>query len=431
MMGFENTVYEVSGRVGGRVLTVEDAVVKGSHVDFGAEFIDSIHEELLSLAHQLNVELVDLHADTLTPKAYFFDGRMFTEREIVEAIKPFTEKLTVDVKRIPEEIHFSKADQFKDLDMHSVTSYLKSIGMEGWLLRFFEVAMESEYAMRADEQSAVNLLVMLSMPFEYSDHYHLLGSYHEVFKFKGGSQRLIDALWKVTEPQVKLGWQLQKISKQNNTYALSFDVSGKKEEVIADYVVMAVPFTVIRDIEKNFHFNEKKEKWITEAGFGNAIKVAMGFTKRVWREAGFQGYTFTDVNKTAFWDSSQMVPVEEGSITFAGGGDSAVELIAKSYDEIKDKWLTGADTIYPGLANTYNGKISKFPWNIYPYTKGSYTCYKPGQWSQFAGIEAEPHENIFFAGEHCSVKHQGFMNGAAETGKKAAEAIVKRLSVTN
>ncbi len=428
-MGFENTVYEVSGRVGGRVLTVEDAVIKGSHVDFGAEFIDSIHEDLLNLARQLNVELVDLHADTLTPKAYFFDGNMFTEKDIVQAIQPFAEKLTADAKRIPEEIHFSTAEEFKDLDQQSVTSYLKSIGMEGWLLRFFEVAMESEYAMRASEQSAVNLLVMLSVPFEYSDHYHLLGSYHEVFKFKGGSQRFIDALWKVTEQQVKLGWRLQKISKRDHQYALSFDVSGKNEEVIADYVVIAVPFTVIRDIERDFRFADRKEKWIAEAGFRNAIKVAMGFTKRVWREAGFQGYTFTDVNETVFWDSSQMVPTEEGSLTFAGGGDSAVELLEKSYDEIRDKWLTGAGTIYPGLTEAYNGKISKFPWNIYPYTKGSYTCYKPGQWSEFAGIEAEPFENIFFAGEHCSVKHQGFMNGAAETGRKAAEGIIEKLSV--
>jgi monoamine oxidase len=293
------------------------------------------------------------------------------------------------------------------------------------------MAMEGEYAMSAGEQSAVNLLVMLSTPFEYNEHYHLLGSYHEVFKFKGGSQKFIDALAKKTEKQVKLGHRLQKISKKSNQYALTFESAGEQKTITVDYVVLAIPFTVLRSIEKDFSFTERKEKWIAEAGFGNAVKVAMGFNKRVWRDAGYQGYTFTDVNATVFWDSSQMVEVEGGSLTFAGGGPSADALTAKSYDEIKTQWLSGANSIFPGLTEVYNGKISKFPWSVYPYSKGSYTCYKAGQWSEFAGVEAEPHENIFFAGEHCSVKHQGFMNGAAETGKKAAEEIVKKLSVSN
>ena len=153
----------------------------------------------------------------------------------------------------------------------------------------------------------------------------------------------------------------------------------------------------------------------------------MGFNDRVWRAAGFQGYTFTDINSTVFWDSSQMVDTDGGSLTFAGGGATADEISTASYGEIKDKWLAGANTIYPGVADKYNGKISKFPWMVYPYSKGSYTCYKKGQWSAFAGIEAEPFDNIFFAGEHCSVKHQGFMNGAVETGRKAAENMARRL----
>jgi monoamine oxidase len=427
LLNIEHTVYEASGRVGGRVLTVEDAVISRSHVDFGAEFIDSIHDDLLALAKELKVELTDLHQDTLTAKAYYFDGKLLTEKDVVEALQPFAEKLLTDVNRLPEDFHFSKADEYKDLDQHSVTSYLKSIGMDGWLLRFFEVAMEGEYAMNADEQSAINLLVMLSTPIAYSEHYHLLGNYHEVYKFKGGSQKFIDALSNQTLQNVKLSSKLKKIARNEKQYTLLFESSGKQETVTADYVVLAIPHTVLRDVQRDFRFSDRKEKWIAEAGFGNAVKVAMGFKKRVWREAGHQGYTFTDVNRTVFWDSSQMVPTEEGSLTFVGGGDSAVELSTRTYEDIKAKWLTGADTIFSGVKDAYNGRISKFPWSVYPFSKGSYTSYKTGQWSEFAGVEAEPFENIFFAGEHCSLHHQGFMNGAVETAKNVVEAIRERL----
>jgi monoamine oxidase len=36
--------------------------------------------------------------------------------------------------------------------------------------------------------------------------------------------------------------------------------------------------------------------------------------------------------------------------------------------------------------------------------------------------------NILFAGEHCSNDHFGYMNGAAETGRLAAESILKKLT---
>jgi monoamine oxidase len=426
-LNIAHTVYEASGRVGGRVLTVEDAVIARSHVDFGAEFIDAIHDDLLALAKELNVALTDLHTDTLTSKAYYFEGKMLSEKDIVEALAPFAEKILADVNRLPEDFHFSKADEYRALDEQSVTTYLKNMGIDGWLLRFFEVAMEGEYAMNASEQSAINLLVMLSTPIAYSDHYHLLGSYHEVFKFKGGSQKFIDALSAETIENVKLNHKLKQLSKKGNQYELHIESGGKQHVIVADYVVLAIPHTVLRSVVRDFQFTERKEKWIAEAGFGNAVKVAMGFKTRTWREAGYQGYTFTDINRTVFWDSSQLVPTEEGSLTFVGGGDSAVELSTKTYEEIQAKWLTGADTIFKGVKSLCNGRISKFAWSVYPFSKGSYTCYQVGQWSAFAGVEAEPFENILFAGEHCSLKHQGFMNGAVETAKVAVETLRARL----
>ena len=430
-LGIANTIYEATGRTGGRVLTVENAVVDGAHVDFGAEFIDSTHQELLSLSKEWNVELVDLFQDKTIPKAYYFEGKIRTEQDVLEALKPFAEQLEKDANRLPDDLHFNHSEQFKDLDDHSVTSYLQSIGMDGWLKNFFEMAVESEYGMNALDQSAVNLLVMFSTPFQYSEHYHVLGSEHEVMKFKGGTQRFIDALNSRVDRNVKYGYQLKKITQKDSEYELVFNEDGKSQTITADYVVMAIPPTVLRTLERNFKFNDRKEKWLAEVDMGNAVKVAMGFKQRVWRDAGFSGYTFNDITDTVFWDSSLMSGTTEGSLTFDSGGDIGNELATKSYEEIKAKWLTKANEIYPGLTDAYNGRISKFVWQTNPFSKGSYSCYKPGQWSAFAGIEAEPHENMFFAGEHCSVEFQGFMNGAAETGRNAAVAISNRIAVNN
>lgn len=421
--GITNTVYEAQGRVGGRILTVQDAVVDGAHVDFGAEFIDSTQEALLSLVKEFNIELVDLLQDTTIPKAYYFEGKLRTEKDVVEAIQPFADQLAKDSNRLPDDLHYEKANEFKDLDDHSVTSYLKSIGMDGWLLHFFEMAMESEYGLNANGQSAVNLLMMFSLPFEYQEHYHLLGTEHEVKKFKGGTQRLIDALFARVEKNVQLNQRLKKITQTKSGYELTFNQGEKEKTVEADYVVLAMPHSVLRNVERNFKFTDLKEKWLAEAPMGNAVKVALGFKERTWRKAGFSGYTFNDNTGTVFWDSSMMVDIPEGSLTFDSGGTIGTALASKSYDELREMLLNPADNIYPGLKDAHNNRIAKFVWETNPYSKGSYTCYKPGQWSAFAGIEAAPHGNLFFAGEHCSVAFQGFMNGAIETGIDAAKGI--------
>jgi monoamine oxidase len=99
-----------------------------------------------------------------------------------------------------------------------------------------------------------------------------------------------------------------------------------------------------------------------------------------------------------------------------------------SYAAIKGKWLSGAEQIFPGLTPEHNNQISKYIWSQNPFARGSYTSYKKGQWSTFAGVEAEPFENILFAGEHCSTEFQGYMNGALESGRTAANLITESLN---
>jgi len=54
----------------------------------------------------------------------------------------------------------------------------------------------------------------------------------------------------------------------------------------------------------------------------------------------------------------------------------------------------------------------------------SYSYWKPGQYKAFSGYEGMRQGNIHFAGEHCSVNFQGFMEGGAQEGQRAAAEIL-------
>jgi monoamine oxidase len=66
-------------------------------------------------------------------------------------------------------------------------------------------------------------------------------------------------------------------------------------------------------------------------------------------------------------------------------------------------------------------------WPSNPLTRGSYTCYLPGQFTTIAGLEGLPAGNLYFAGEHANSFYdwQGFMEGAALSGLEVAAAILR------
>ncbi|MFM9075123.1 MAG: flavin monoamine oxidase family protein, partial [Bacteroidota bacterium] len=427
--GIPFTLYEASGRLGGRTFTIPDAVVDGAWVDFGAEYVDTTHVHLIDLATELGVPITDLRSDPLASKTFYFEGRYITEKEIVEALNPYVSSIQQDIDSLPDELHYRNANAFRELDNRSITDYLKEKGINGWLYRFLDMALVAEYAMDCEEQSALNLLVLLSTPIRYDEHYHLFGAEHEVMKVKGGTGSLSDALGKNLGDSVRTGWTLKGIDQQQDRHQLIFETSEGEQKLMPDLIILALPLPVLRQISRNFRFPDRKERSIAETGFGNAAKVAMGFTSRPWREQGFQGYTFTDVNETVIWDSSQGVDIPGGSLSFIGGGKISDDFLNQSYADITDKWLSGAEQIYPGVKAAYNGRISKFCWAVNPLAGGSYTCYRKGQWSEFFGVDVEPVGNILFAGEHCSLAFQGYMNGAIETGLQAAKAVISRLKV--
>ena len=65
----------------------------------------------------------------------------------------------------------------------------------------------------------------------------------------------------------------------------------------------------------------------------------------------------------------------------------------------------------------------------HPWTRGSYASYLVGQWTSIAGAEGEAVGRLRFAGEHCSLEAQGFMEGGCETGEAVAQALLEEMGL--
>jgi monoamine oxidase len=92
------------------------------------------------------------------------------------------------------------------------------------------------------------------------------------------------------------------------------------------------------------------------------------------------------------------------------------------------------DDVIDGALEAYTGFSLATDWANEPYTRGAYVNFGPGELTTYGGyfwIENElsvAFRNLVFAGEHFSDLWYGFMNGAAETGRLAANHVARRLN---
>ncbi|MHB8538093.1 MAG: FAD-dependent oxidoreductase [Candidatus Dormibacteria bacterium] len=78
----------------------------------------------------------------------------------------------------------------------------------------------------------------------------------------------------------------------------------------------------------------------------------------------------------------------------------------------------------PGTRAAFTGAAYEDHWARDPRVLGAYSFYKIGQYANYGTIAAAPPGRVHFYGEHTSINNQGFLDGAVETGGRAARQIV-------
>jgi monoamine oxidase len=430
--GLTATVFEGSDRTGGRMFTARDLLGQGLTTELGGEFIDSNHEEMLALMKEFGLEQLDTlgpSASGLKKETYFVNLKHYTQAQAAREFVPLAKKIQEHYDSMGEVVDWQTEGGGSAFDKMSVAEYFDSIGAKGWLREVLDVAYVTEYGLDAGEQSALNFIFLIGTgDLASAAAFDLLGESDERYKVRGGNQQLVDELAKRVAPQIQRRHKLEAIRSRGQGYTLTFQADGGAKEEQADVVILAVPFTLLREVDIQVDLPAVKRKSIMELGYGTNAKVLVGFHNRPWIEKGYSGSTYSDEAFQLSWDNSFLQPGAEGGLTLYSGGRPGVEAGNGTAEEVAARLMKGIDRAYPGASAKRNGKVSRFHWPTFPWTKGSYSCYKPGQWTTIANAEGMPVGNLFFAGEHCSYDFQGYMNGAAQSGLDAAKAVMALLS---
>ncbi len=427
--GLDCTVYEANPeRIGGRCWTSRDWA-GGQTAEHGGEFIDSRHRLMRGLARRFGLELIDLYAvaNPGSPR-FWLDGTLRRRRDLRgarELLIGELERVARRVGRYSAANHNAAGIAFDSLTVKDFLDETLDGGGGSLLGRYVGIEMASEFGLDADRLSALNLL------FEYVEN---TPGADERYRVRGGNDQIVAGLaTRLPDGAIHLDAPLQALAQLGDgTFSLSF--GGVAEPVIADQVVLALPFTTLREVDlSKSGLSRRKRRCIDDLGMGTNAKVAMQFERRPQDYGGWNGYMYSDDPVLLTWESTLGEPGTQSIVTtYFGGRSGAGGLIADGAHaptteaEIERNLASltqNGRTRLQGLAAGFAGTAFTDHWVADPWVRGSYAAFEPGQFTKYYGYVGKREGAIHFAGEHTATSNQGYLEGAVESGVRCAREI--------
>jgi monoamine oxidase len=411
--GARVTVIEARACVGGRVLTIRDVFMQGQHAEAGGDFIDGGQEEIRRLAHEYGLSLRPIlrrgFCIVRQNGTGAIHGRPISMQRawkpIADRAKPLLRAYQLAEQRWDSTIARSLAQRSvaEWLDEIQADDSMRSMvrGLRGFFL--------------ADPED-LSLLVLID---QLASEAPGRGS---MSRIQGGNDRL------PAEMALSLGdaLHLQTVAvairqDQASVHLTVQRPGGEQTHMKADYIILAVPVTTLRSIDIKPALPLEQANAFSRLKYGRVTKSLLQFDRRFWHKKGRPTAYGTDAPTGAIWDGNEEQAGGAGILTLMAGGQASEDSRKIVAQEGVEGLVRSLEWLKPGDAALLHSYL--VTWEDDPWAQGGYAYFDPGFDPALRAWLARAHGRILFAGEHTSIKWQGYMNGAVESGLRAAAEV--------
>ena len=238
---------------------------------------------------------------------------------------------------------------------------------------------------------------------------------------QGGNDLLPRAFARQLSEKIHYGTQVVRIEQHARGVQVVFLRAGSPQKITADYVICAIPFAVLKQVEIAPQFSPGKQKAIDELAYTSVAGVLMQSGRKVWVDQGLSGEAYTDLPVMLVAEATSNQPGRRGILFSNMTGPQARRVTSMTERERITFTLKTTEQLFPGLSQHFEGGVSKC-WDEDEWARGGYAWFKPGQMFSLMPHIARPEGRVHFAGEHTS-SWPGYMQGALESGARAAREI--------
>ena len=408
--GVRVSVVEARDRVGGRSWTIRDGFRDGQHAEGGADFIESDQQALVSLARDLGLALTPI-----IRRGFGYYGTDQRGRLSRQSIESGFQAMAAQFAPLVREYQRAKgrwdSAVARRLGRISLSAWLHTEGAPAWVIQRFR-GMRGLFL--ADPED-LSLLAVVDFFADLSE-----SGWGESFRVRDGNDRISTEMVKELREPVRLGTALRRVRQTKTRVLATVESASGLAEVSADYLIVTLPASTLRDVTFDPGLPDTQRDAIGHLKYGPATRVLLQFSSRFWNKPRQPNAYGSDQPTGAIWDGNEQQKGKAAILSLLAGGGASRELQAMLEHDgpagvvSRLKWLGRPTRLIASRTVV---------WDTDPWAKGGYAYFDPGFDPRWRDWLARPAGRVFFAGEHTSMRWQGYMNGAVESGQRAAAAV--------
>ncbi|MFV5661906.1 FAD-dependent oxidoreductase [Acinetobacter pittii] len=419
--GKEVLILEARERVGGRLMAGE---ICGQIVDLGGQWVGPQQQKLLAQAKELGIQIYPQYTKGKSLLSYN-DHLSTYKYEIPKLpIAALIELIIINLKWSLDMRHLNK----KNKNSFKRIKQFDSITVENWIERNVRTSAAREFlrtitrALSCCESYKISYLFFLDT----------LKKGHGIFKMigiKGGAQqdKFIGGAWRISnllagnlKDNILLNSPVTDIVQGD----CNVQVFTENQGFVAKHVIVTTPPPLTLGIKFQPELPVNKTQLLSQMNMGSVIKVHFAFKSPFWRAKGLNGSAAsTNHHLSVVFDQT---PDDENIGILVGlvEGNHAIELSSLDKETRKKKLIE--DLIhYFGSAAANPIEYVEQDWIKEEWSQGGYAAHMPPNLMSLYGNEiCTPTGRIHWAGTETAREWMGYMDGALESGIRAAQEII-------
>lgn len=400
--GHEVSVLEARNRAGGRVFTVREPFADGLYAECGAEWVESNHEYLLRYLDEFGLPLY---------RGSFRDNEQEGLQYSPRARKTH-ERLEETTKKVQPFEHVNPS--LPELDKLSFHEFLKQMEAPPEMLEQMQRQISGLMAINIESISALHVLNEFALPEAPAS-----------FRVAGGNDQVPQRLAQHLRERIWYSRPVVKIAHEATGVRVTFVENDMQQTMSGEHLVLAVPFTCVRNMEIAPRLSPEKMKAIDTLVYGQILKAPLQFRERFWSSYEQEARKGLPGMIGSVYEATGGQPGPRGILLAYIPDKSGMEMASIAPEQRVEKILAKVAELHPHAPQYFEGGYAKW-WQEDPWARGTYAYFRPGEITSVRATIAQPEGRIHFAGEH-TAGWQGYMNGAVESGHRVAREIHESL----
>ena len=403
------TLLDARPYTGGRVRTTREFAAQ-QHGELGGEFIDGDQREIIDLCRRFDLPLARILRSAFTHRFRDASGTHHVSRTATwNALRDCLSPL---LRRYKLARGDSSSDAIREMATMSLSDWLRQSNAPADVQHMAN-ALRAFFLADPVEISVLPVVEQLAKGGAPSQT--------EFYRIEGGNDRLVDALRRAAGGRVLLQHVIRSVANALDRVVITVtDPSGLTQQIEADYLVMTLPASTLRHVDFQPPLADDQRRAIERLAYGRATKVLLQSSMKLLGDRRARAFA-TDDDLGAFWDASEEQGDGASIVSFLSGGSAAACL--------RDKAAGGgqallSDLCWLGIDRSRVTAVHIADWTADPWVRGGYAFLDPGFDPSWRARLARRAGRIVFAGEHTSERWQGYMNGAVESGQRAARELI-------